>query len=52
MSLVPLYEGSLLFNEMYRYMVDQGYSLVSIEPGFIDKNSGQLLQVDGIFHRF
>ncbi|MFT4629240.1 MAG: FkbM family methyltransferase [Cryomorphaceae bacterium] len=51
MSLVPLYKGELLFNELYSLMVAKGYSLVGIEPGFADENSGQLLQVDGIFHR-
>jgi len=52
MSLVPLYEGQLLFNEMCMLMSEEGYSLVAIETGFSDPNSGQLLQVDGIFHRF
>lgn len=52
MSLIPLYEGELLFNEMYSLLYDKGYSLISIEPGFSDKETGQLLQVDGIFHRF
>lgn len=51
MSLVPLYEGELLFNEMYMIMAKKGYTLVAIENGFSDHASGQLLQVDGIFHR-
>jgi len=52
MSLVPLYDGELLFNEMYNLLYDKGYRLISIEPGFSDKETEQLLQVDGIFHRF
>lgn len=52
MSLIPLYKDELLFNDMYNLLVSKGYSLVTIEPGFSDKNSGQMLQVDGIFHRF
>ena len=52
MSLVPLYEGELLFDELYSLMKANGYRLVAILPGFSDKNSGQLLQIDGIFHRF
>lgn len=52
MSLVALYDGELLFNDMYMLMNDLGYSLISIEPVFSDPNSGQLLQIDGIFHRF
>ncbi|GGK75622.1 FkbM family methyltransferase [Amphritea balenae] len=52
MSLIPLYEGELLFNDMCQLMNEKGYRLVGIEPGFTDKKSGELLQVDGIFHRF
>lgn len=52
MSLVPLYKEEMLFDELYSLMNDYGYSLVAIIPGFSDKNSGQLLQVDGIFHRY
>jgi len=52
MSLVPLYEGEMIFNELYSLMSELGYSLAAIIPGFADKDSGQLLQVDGIFHRF
>jgi FkbM family methyltransferase len=51
MSLVQLFEGEPLFNEMYAYMTSEGYSLVEIENGFADGRTGQLLQVDGIFHR-
>lgn len=52
MSLVPLYGTELLFDELYKIMADKGYCLVSIEPGFSDRNSGRLLQVDGVFQRF
>jgi FkbM family methyltransferase len=52
MSLIPLYEGELLFSEMCNLMTQKGYSLVSLEGGLSDQDSGQLLQVDGIFHRF
>jgi FkbM family methyltransferase len=51
MSLVPLYEGEILFNEMCMLMTEKGYSLVAIEAGLSNQNTGQLLQVDGIFHR-
>ena len=50
MSLVPLYNGQVLFNEMCSYMGRLGYHLISLENGFSDTASGQLLQVDGIFH--
>ena len=52
MSLVPLYDGELSFNEMCIVMDKKGYTLIAIENGFSDLTSGQLLQVDGIFHRF
>jgi FkbM family methyltransferase len=51
MSLVPLYDGGLLFDEMCIFMHQKGYTLVAIENGFSDPASGQLLQIDGIFHR-
>jgi FkbM family methyltransferase len=52
MSLVPLYEGELLIHEMCQLLYGKGYCLVSIEPGFTDRQTGRLFQVDGIFHRF
>jgi|SRR3989339_29395 len=52
MSLVPLYEGELLIGEMHGLLSEKGYCLVSIEEAFSDRESGQLLQVDGIYHRF
>lgn len=52
MSLSPLYENELLFNELYVILLAKGYTLVAFEPGFSDSKSGQMLQVDGIFHRF
>ena len=51
MSLVPLYENELLFNQMYDLLFQKDYRLVSLEPGIPDTKTGQLLQVDGIFHR-
>jgi FkbM family methyltransferase len=51
MSLVPLYNNELLFPELLQYVNDKGFSLYSLENGFSDPNSGQLLQVDGIFFR-
>ena len=51
MSLVPLYEGELSFSDMCMLMRGKGYTLIAIENGFSDPASGQLLQIDGIFHR-
>jgi len=52
MSLVSLYEGQLLFPEMYKLLSEMGYSPISFDPEFIDEQTGQLLQLDGTFHRF
>lgn len=51
MSLAPLYAGELLFPDMLSLLVGMGYTPVSLEPGFTNLDTGQLLQVDGIFHR-
>lgn len=52
MSLMPLYAGGLLFDDICSLMKDKGYTLVALENGFADAGSGQVLQVDGVFHRF
>jgi len=52
MSLVPLYQGEMLFNEMYEGLYRRDYRMVSIEAEFSDNRTGQVLQVDSIFHRF
>ncbi|HEU5260780.1 MAG TPA: FkbM family methyltransferase [Gemmatimonadales bacterium] len=51
MSLIPLYQGELLFPELSQLLYQKGYRLASIEPVFADRETGQLLQIDGIFHR-
>lgn len=51
-SLVPLYEGGIVFEELFDILREQGYTLVAIEPGFSHKKTGQMLQMDGIFHRY
>lgn len=51
MSLVPLYDGQMLFSELLEWVQAQGFELHALEPGFSDGASGRLLQVDGIFFR-
>jgi FkbM family methyltransferase len=51
MSLVPLYEGELLFTEMLDYMKNLGYALHYLSPVIFDPNTGQALQLDGIFFK-
>jgi FkbM family methyltransferase len=49
MSIVPLYEGEMLFTEMIKYLENKGFELFSLENGHYNRQTGQLLQVDGIF---
>jgi FkbM family methyltransferase len=50
MSFDALYEGSLLFDDLYRIMRDWGFRLVGLTEPLMGK-SGRLLQVDGIFEQ-
>jgi FkbM family methyltransferase len=52
MSLTPLYSDELTFGELYQLLLDKGYAMVGLEPGFTNPQTGQLLQADAIFHRF
>jgi FkbM family methyltransferase len=49
MSIVQLYENEILFIEMIEYLRKLGFMLFSLENGFSNPTTGQLLQVDGIF---
>lgn len=49
MSIVPLYESELLFEELVAYMRKKGFILTTFEPSFSDPVTGALLQVDGLF---
>jgi FkbM family methyltransferase len=51
MSLVPLYDGERLFDPMLHKLEELGFELWSLIPGFVDWNTGRLLQVDGVFFR-
>jgi FkbM family methyltransferase len=51
LSMVELYKGETLIKDMINLIEDIGFTIYSLEPGFYDKNTGQLLQVDGIFFR-
>jgi FkbM family methyltransferase len=51
MSLVPLYDHGALFHELMTLLGDNGFTMMSIEAGFQDPNTGQLLQMDGVFFR-
>ena len=49
LSLIQLYEGSLILSEMLEYIDKLDYELVSIEHVFSDPKTGHMLQADGIF---
>ena len=50
-SLVPLYKGQCLFDEMLKKLKNDGFELWSISSVFSDPNTAQLLQVDATFFR-
>ena len=51
MSLVSLYQNEPLIEEVILRLREAGFTPMVIKPEFGDKESGQQLQVDGIFFR-
>jgi len=51
MSIAPLYESQFLYDHFFEFFKRQGFVLWSLEPGFFDQRTGQLLQFDGVFVR-
>lgn len=51
LSTVPLYEGQKLYDYFFDLFRRNGFGLWSLETGFTDHASGQLLQFDGVFVR-
>lgn len=51
LSLVPLYQGAPAIVDAIGFVESLGFGMFSIVPGFKDKRSGRLLQVDGFFVR-
>lgn len=51
LSLAPLYQNGPLYREMIDEFERLGFGLMSLDRGFCDFSTGQLLQVDGIFVR-
>lgn len=50
-SLVQLYDGEMVLDEMVRFMHQHGFTLMSIEPGFSSGTTGQMYQADLVFFR-
>lgn len=51
LSLIPLYDGQMLFEEMLNKIQKMGFSFYDLSPGFSDYRTGRLLQVMGTFFR-
>jgi FkbM family methyltransferase len=51
LSLTPLYEGQALLPEIVTYLGAHGLDLWFLEPGFRDRRTRRLLQLDGTFFR-
>lgn len=49
LSLVELYSGQVLFEDMLKYIKGLGFELWGLEPAFVDSSTGRTLQVDAIF---
>jgi FkbM family methyltransferase len=51
LSLVPLYDGQLVFQEMIAELKSLGFEPVQFVPAFTDPHTGHNMQVDAIFSR-
>ena len=49
MSLIPLYDGEVLFDELKKKIESYGFSLAAVESGLANETTGKLLQLDAIF---
>lgn len=51
LSLVPLYKGQSLYDQIISLLKSKGFILYAVFPGFTDNKTGQLMQMDGVFIR-
>lgn len=51
MSLVRLYDDQILFKQLYEKILSCGFELYGIQPAFVNKETGRVLQVDATFFR-
>ena len=51
LSINQLYKEEILYDEMINYLKQLGYVLYAVMPGYTDKRSGKMLQMDGVFLR-
>lgn len=51
LSLVQLYAGQTTYLPLLTHLRELGFELAGVEPGFVDIQSGRLLQMDGLLVR-
>ena len=51
LSLVPLYKGQRLFDDLTEWLKRLGFELWAMSPVLVDPQSGRLLQLDATFFR-
>lgn len=51
MSLVPLYDGQMLFDALYERIKEYGFGLQGLFHVYSEAESGRMLQFDGIFFK-
>ena len=51
LSLIPLYAGQQLYDEIIARLNQRGFDLWGVSSAFVDSKSGQTLQVDATFFR-
>ena len=51
LSLLPVYEGQLLFLPLVEWILGLGFTPVRFLPSFVDPRDGRWLQADGLFFR-
>lgn len=51
MSTRPLYEGQPLWYEVVDYLTERAFELSVLHEGIVDPDTGDLLQLDGVFVR-
>ena len=51
LSLIPLYQGETLFEDMVLRMKESGFELYSLSEGFWDFRNGRTLQVNCVFFK-
>ena len=51
LSLVPLYRGGPTWMELITYLQERGFHPAELQPAFNDPDTGEMLQIDGVFMR-